>query len=92
MITAGVVNIQSANTTFLMVTAIASRFPLKCALSMKNAVPNPVPKRTDALTMWMVLMSEKLSTGPPYSTNCHLTSKSAISASKSDNDMSPRQG
>jgi hypothetical protein len=51
MITAGVVNIQSARTTFLMVTAIASRFPLRCARSMKNAVPSPVPKRMDALMM-----------------------------------------
>ena len=51
--TAGVVKIQSASTTLRAVTTNASRLPLRKALSMKKAIPRPVPRSTVAPMIWI---------------------------------------
>ena len=54
-ITAGSVKMKSAMTTIRAVAAIPATSFFKCAINMKKAMPAPVPKRTAALRIWIVL-------------------------------------
>ena len=53
--TAVAVNSVSAITTVRAVCAIAAGLPLRCAISMKKAMPSPVPNSTVAPRMWASL-------------------------------------
>ena len=46
--TAVAVKMKSAITTKRAVTAITPAWPARCAISMKKAIPIPVPNSTDA--------------------------------------------
>ena len=54
LITAGVVNNQSARTTCRAVMAIATTFEVRLAINMKKAIPIPVPATTMALRIWII--------------------------------------
>ena len=51
--TAVAVKMKSAITTKRAVTATTPAWPVRCAISMKKAMPIPVPSSTDAPSTWM---------------------------------------